>query len=131
MIVQIIPFLAHNSQNYQNHKSLELGIAVKRVVLAILVLFLFCCCCSSVVEQGCCSFAYSFVVRVCYGLSSSLDLMKTVEAIVFSEEPAGGCTGDPGVFWASEPVDEETSPPCGASLLLGLEDFWALTHSYR
>ena len=71
MIVQIIPLLAHNSQYYQNLKSLELGIVVKRVVIAILVLLLLCRCCSPVVQQGCCSFAYSFAVRVCYWLLTS------------------------------------------------------------
>ena len=37
MIDQIISLIAHNSQNYQNQKSLELEIVVGRVVL-----FLFC-----------------------------------------------------------------------------------------
>ena len=39
--LRIISLLVHNSQNYQNHKSLELGIVVKRIVLAF-VLFCFC-----------------------------------------------------------------------------------------
>ena len=43
--------------------------------------------------------------------------------LVFSEECSGFPTGDPGVMESSE----ETSPPCGTSLLLGVEDFWALT----
>ena len=34
-------YLAHNCQNYQNHKSLQLGIVVKRVVLVFVVLFCF------------------------------------------------------------------------------------------
>ena len=41
IIVQIMSLLAHNSHNYQNHKSLELGVVVKRVVLAFVVLFCF------------------------------------------------------------------------------------------
>ena len=57
--------LAHNSQNYQHHKSLELGI-MKRVVLVFVILFLLCCCCSPVVQQGCCPFVHSFVVKACY-----------------------------------------------------------------
>ena len=61
------------------------------------------------------------------GLSSSLDLMKTV-GVFFSEEPSEDIPGDPSVYWAyEEPVDEETSSPCGSSLLLGVEDFWGLT----
>ena len=58
-------YLAHNSHNYQNHKSLELGIVVKRVALVFVVLFLFCCCCSSVVQQGCYPFVHLFVVKAC------------------------------------------------------------------
>ena len=34
-------YLAHNSQNYLNHKSLELGIVGKRVVLVFVILFCF------------------------------------------------------------------------------------------
>ena len=37
----------------KNHKSLELGIVVKRVVLVFVILLLLCCCCSPVVQQGC------------------------------------------------------------------------------
>ena len=48
MIDQIISLLAHNSHNYQNHKSLELEIVVRRVVLVFCVLR---CCCSSSVDQ--------------------------------------------------------------------------------
>ena len=48
------------------------------------------------------------------GLSSSLDLMKTI-GVFFCGYP----TGDPDVFWASEePVYEETSPPCGPSPMI-------------
>ena len=60
--------LAHNSQNSQNHtpsNSLELGIVVKRVVLALLLFCFLLCCCSPVVQQGYCSFAYSFAVKAC------------------------------------------------------------------
>ena len=61
------------------------------------------------------------------GLSSALDLMKTVR-VFFSEEPSEDIPGYPSVVWASEePVDEETSSPCGSSLWLGVEDFWGLT----
>ena len=49
----------------KNPKSLELGIMVKRVVLLFVVLF-FLCCCSPFVQQGCCPFVHSFVVKVCY-----------------------------------------------------------------
>ena len=41
MIDQITQYLAHNSQNYQNQKSLELGIVVKRVVLVFVILLCF------------------------------------------------------------------------------------------
>ena len=49
MIDQIISLLAHNSQNDQNHKSLELEIVVRIVVVVFLLL---CCCCSSVNQLG-------------------------------------------------------------------------------
>ena len=65
-IGQTISLLAHNSQNYQNQMSLELGIVVKRVALAFVVLFLLCCCRSPLVQQGSCPLAYSIVVKVCY-----------------------------------------------------------------
>ena len=45
------------------------------------------------------------------GLSSSLDLMKTVGVFTFCEELSECPTGDLGVLWSSqEPVDEETTP---------------------
>ena len=50
MINQIIYYLAHNSHNYQTHKSLELGIMVKRVVLVILVLL--CCVVHLLINKG-------------------------------------------------------------------------------
>ena len=68
--LRIISLLVHNSQNYQNHKSLELGIVVKRIVLAffcfvfaLLLLFTYClerwlsicilfCCKSMLVDWG-------------------------------------------------------------------------------
>ena len=53
-------YIAHNSQNYQNYKSLELGIVVKRDVLVFAVSFLLCCCYSPDVQQGCCPFLLSF-----------------------------------------------------------------------
>ena len=39
MIDQIVPLLAHNSQNYQNQKSLELEIVVRSVVLVFFAYF--------------------------------------------------------------------------------------------
>ena len=63
-------YFAQNSQNYQNHKSLELGIVVMRVFLCLLFCFFALCCCSDVVQQGCCPFVHSFVVKACYGPAS-------------------------------------------------------------
>ena len=43
------------------------------------------------------------------GLSSSLDLMKNVNAFCFNDEPSEGPTGDPDEMLSSEePEDEET-----------------------
>ena len=62
------------------------------------------------------------------GFSSSLDLMKTVGVFCFSEEPSQGTSGDPEAILFSEGLEDvETSPPCGASLWLGVEDFLDLT----
>ena len=62
------------------------------------------------------------------GFSSSLDLMKTVGAFCFDEEPSGAPSGDPEEILSSEgSEDAETSPPCGASQWLGVEDFLGLT----
>ena len=62
------------------------------------------------------------------GFSSSLDLMKTVGAFCFGEEPYGDPSGDPEEILSSEgSEDVETSPSCGASLWLGVEDFLGLT----
>ena len=62
------------------------------------------------------------------GFSSSLDPMKTVGAFYSSEEPFGDPSGDPEEILSSEgSEDVETSPPCGASLWLGVEDFLGLT----
>ena len=62
------------------------------------------------------------------GFSSSLDLMKTVGAFCSGEEPSGDTSGDPEEILSSEgSEDVETSPPCGASLWLGVEDFLGLT----
>ena len=60
--------------------------------------------------------------------SSSLDLMKTVGASV----PVGNLLGIPVViqrkfYLQKVSEDAETSPPCGASLWLGVEDFVGLT----
>ena len=58
------------------------------------------------------------------GFSSSLDQMKTVGAFCFGEEPYGSASGDQEEILSSEgSEDAETSPPCGASLWLGVEDF--------
>ena len=55
--------------------------------------------------------------------SSSLDLMKTVGAFCFGEEPSGSPSGDPEEILSSEgSEDAETSPPCGASLWLGVTE---------
>ena len=62
------------------------------------------------------------------GFFSSLDLMMTVGAFPFGEEPSGSPIGDPEESLSSEgSEDAETSPPCGASLWLGVEDFLGLT----
>ena len=62
------------------------------------------------------------------GFSSSLDLMKTVGAFCSGEEPSWDPSGDPEDILPSEgSEDVETSPPCGASLWLGVEDFLGLT----
>ena len=62
------------------------------------------------------------------GFSSSLDLMKTIGVFCFGEEPYEGPSGDPEVIVSSDrPEDVETSPPCSASLWLGVEDFLGLT----
>ena len=54
--------------------------------------------------------------------------MKTVGAFCFGEEPSGDPSGDPEEILSSEgSEDAETSPPCGASLWLGVEDFLGLT----
>ena len=54
--------------------------------------------------------------------------MKTVEVFCFGEEPSEGPSGDPEVILSSErSEDVETSPPCGASLWLGVEDFLGTT----
>ena len=52
--------LAHNSQIYQNHKSIELGIVVRRIVKSVFIFILLFCCCLLVVQQGYCSFVHSF-----------------------------------------------------------------------
>ena len=62
------------------------------------------------------------------GFSSSLDLSKTVGVLCFGEEPSGDPSGDPEEILSSEgSEDAETPPPCGASLMLGVEDFLGLT----
>ena len=54
--------------------------------------------------------------------------MKTVGVLCFGEEPTEVPSGDPEVILSSDgPEDVETSPPCGASLWLGVEDFLGLT----
>ena len=62
------------------------------------------------------------------GFSSSLDLMKTVGAFSSGGEPSGDPRGDPEEILSSErSEDAVTSPPCGASLWLAVEDFLGLT----
>ena len=62
------------------------------------------------------------------GFSSSLNLMKTVGVFSFSDEPSEGPIGDPEEILSSEgSEDVETSPPCGASLWLGVQEFLGLT----
>ena len=54
--------------------------------------------------------------------------MKTVGVLCFGEEPSRYPSGDPEEILFSEgSEDTETSPPCGASLWLGVEDFLGLT----
>ena len=62
------------------------------------------------------------------GISSSLDPRKTVGALRSGEEPYGAPSGDQEEILSSEgSEDAETSPPCGPSLWLGVEDFLGLT----
>ena len=62
------------------------------------------------------------------GFSSSLGLMKTVGAFCSGEEPSGDPSGDLEEILSSEgSEDAETSPPCGASLWLGVDYFLGLT----
>ena len=57
------------------------------------------------------------------GFTSSLDLMKTVGVLCFGELPSEGPSGDPEEILSSEgSEDVETSPPCGASVRLRVED---------
>ena len=54
--------------------------------------------------------------------------MKTVGAFCFGEELSVNPSGDPEEILSSEvSEDAETSPPCGAGLWLGVEDFLGLT----
>ena len=54
--------------------------------------------------------------------------MKTVGVFCFSEDISEGFSGDPEEMLSSEVTEEvETSPPCDASLWLGVEDFLGLT----
>ena len=57
-----------------------------------------------------------------------MDLLKTVRALCFVGEPSESPSGDPEEIFSSEgSEDTATSPPCGASLWLGVEDFLGLT----
>ena len=61
------------------------------------------------------------------GFSSSLDLMSPVGAFCYGDYPSGAPSGYPVEILSSEgSEDAETSPPCGASLWLGVEDFLRL-----
>ena len=54
--------------------------------------------------------------------------MKNIRFFCFCDEPPEGLSGDPEIILSSEgPEDVEISPPCGASLWLGVEDFLGLT----
>ena len=54
--------------------------------------------------------------------------MKAVGTFCVGEEPSGDPGGDPeGILSSEGSEDAETSPPCGASLWLGGEDFLGLT----
>ena len=54
--------------------------------------------------------------------------MKTVGAFWTGDEPSGSPSGDPEEISSSEgSEDVETSPACGATLWLGVEDFLGLT----
>ena len=54
--------------------------------------------------------------------------MKTVGIFCFSEDPSEDTSGDPEEILSSEGSEDlETSPPCGASLWLGVEGFLGLT----
>ena len=54
--------------------------------------------------------------------------MKTVGAFCSGEEPFGYPSGDPEEILSSEgSEDAETSPPCGTSLWLVVEDYLGLT----
>ena len=62
------------------------------------------------------------------GFSTALDLMKTEGAFCFGEELSGDPSGDPeGILSSEWSEDAETSPPCGASLWLGVEDLFGLS----
>ena len=55
--------------------------------------------------------------------------MRTVGVFCFSEEPSEDTTGDPDIILSSEGSDNvEISPPCGASLWVGGDDFQGLTN---
>ena len=54
--------------------------------------------------------------------------MKTVGAFCSGEKPSGDPSGDTEEIVSSEgSEDAETSPQCGTSLWLGVEDFLGLT----
>ena len=63
MIDQTILLLAHNSQNYQNHTSLELEIVMSRVVLVFFVCFIVVV--HLLINKGIICPDY-FVVKACY-----------------------------------------------------------------
>ena len=53
--------------------------------------------------------------------------MKTVGVFWLGKKPSEFPSGDPEVILSSEgPEDVETSPPCGVSLWLEVEDFLGL-----
>ena len=85
IIDQIVSLLAHNSKNYENHKSLELDIVVKRVVLVFSVCFVVVV--HLLIDKGIvCS--NSFVTKACYqspqGSLFSNRLLRTFMTFVSS-----------------------------------------------
>ena len=58
-------YLAHNSHNYPNHMSLELGIELKRVVPVFVILFCFAVVVHLLFSKVVAHLDHSFVVKAC------------------------------------------------------------------